>query len=71
MDQNQRRARQINMRKGRPLPRPSRVPDAVFADLDSIDAATDDPGIRAAVARIRAALNGDEQPAAAQQPKEA
>jgi hypothetical protein len=66
MDQNQRRARIINMRKGKPLPHirtaPAPVPDAVFADLDAIDAATEDPTIRAATARIRAALDGGEQP---------
>lgn len=58
MDQNQRRARIINMRKGQPLPhlRTSPVPDKVLADLDAIDAATQDPTIRAATARIRAAL---------------
>ena len=66
MDQNQRRARIINMRKGKPLPyiRTAPVPDAVFADLDAIDAATEDPTIRAATARIRAALDGGEQPTA-------
>jgi hypothetical protein len=60
MDQNQRRARQINMRKTPPLPRirTAPVPDSVHADLNAIDAATDDPAIRAATARIRAALGG-------------
>lgn len=59
MDQNQRRARIINMRKGKPLPRirTAPVPDAVFADLDAIDASTENPATRAATARIRAALN--------------
>lgn len=58
MDQNQRRARIINMRQGKPLPRirTAPVPDTVLADLDAIDAATDNPTIRAATARIRAAL---------------
>lgn len=59
MDQNQRRARQINMRKGKPLPhiRTAPVPDTVLTDLDAIDAATEDPTIHAATARIRAALD--------------
>lgn len=59
MDQNHRRARIINMRKTPPLPRirTAPVPDTVLADLDAIDAATDDPAIHAATARIRAALN--------------
>jgi len=56
MDQNQRRARVIGMRKGRPLPS-RRVPDSVFADLDAIDTATDGLTIHAATARIRAALD--------------
>lgn len=60
MDQNQRRARITNMRKGQPLPRTrtTPVPDSVHADLDAIDAATDNPTIRAATARIRATLDG-------------
>jgi hypothetical protein len=59
MDQNQRRARIINMRKAKPLPhiRTAPVPDTVHADLDAIDTATDDPTIHAATARIRAALD--------------
>lgn len=58
MDQHHRRARVIAMRKGQPLrrPRTAAVPDSVFADLDQIDEATDDPAIRAATSRIRAAL---------------
>ena len=66
MDQNQRRARVIGMRKGQPLPRTRtvRVPDTVLADLDAIDAATDDPTIHAATARIRAALDEPQPPTA-------
>lgn len=58
MDQHQRRARIINMRKGKPLPhiRTAPVPDTVFADLDFIDTTTENPAIHAATARIRAAL---------------
>lgn len=68
MNQNQRRARIISMRKGQPLPRirAARVPDTVLTDLDAIDAATDDPAIHAATARIRAALDGAEQQPAAE-----
>lgn len=64
MDQNQRRARIINMRKAHPIPhiRTAPAPDTVLADLDAIDAATEDPAIRAATARIRAALDGTGQP---------
>lgn len=64
MNQNQRRASQMNMRKGRPLPhiRTARVPETVAVDLDAIDAATEDPAIHAATARIRAALDSVEQP---------
>lgn len=64
MDQNQRRARQIAMRKGRPLPRTrtTRVPETVLTDLDAIDVATDNPAIHAATTRIRAALDSTEQP---------
>lgn len=60
MDQNQRRARIINMRKAKPIPhiRTASVPDTVLADLDTIDAATENPTIHAATARIRAALDG-------------
>lgn len=66
MDQNQHRARQIAMRKGKPLPhiRTTPVPATVAADLDAIDAATDNPAILAATARIRAALNDAEPPTA-------
>lgn len=58
MDQHKRRARVIAMRKGQPPRRraPAAVPDSVIADLDRIDAATDDPAVRAATSRIRAAL---------------
>ncbi|WP_435597097.1 hypothetical protein [Streptomyces anulatus] len=59
MDQNQRRARIANMRKApgyRPTPRPRPTPDSVYTDLDTIDAATTNPAIHAATARIRAAL---------------
>lgn len=63
MDQNQRRARVINMRQGKPLPhlRTRPVPATVLADLDAIDAATQDPIIHTATARIRAALDGTTQ----------
>ncbi|MDT0386055.1 hypothetical protein [Streptomyces dubilierae] len=37
------------------------MPDTVLADLDAIDAATDDPTVHAATARIRAAPGGTEQ----------
>lgn len=59
MDQNQRRARIINMRKGRPLPhiRTASISSSIFADLNAVEAATDDPAVHAATARIRAALN--------------
>ncbi|MFF9568474.1 hypothetical protein [Streptomyces sp. NPDC014685] len=59
MDRTQRAARYINMRKTPPTPRIRRapVPESVLADLDTIDAATDNPVIRAATARIRAALD--------------
>jgi hypothetical protein len=59
MDRTQRAARIINMRKGQPLRRirPAQIPDSIHTDLDAIDAATDDPTIHAATARIRAALN--------------
>jgi hypothetical protein len=58
MDRTQRAARIINMRKGRPLPhiRAAPIPESVHADLDTIDAATNDPAIHAATARIRTAL---------------
>ncbi|MFB7029652.1 MULTISPECIES: hypothetical protein [unclassified Streptomyces] len=62
MDRTQRAARIINMRKGRPgprAPRPARSLESVLADLDVIDAATTDPVVREATARIRVAL---EQP---------
>ncbi|MEU0098209.1 hypothetical protein [Streptomyces sp. NPDC006267] len=63
MNQNQRRARAINARKSNPLPhlRTAPTPATVLADLDTIDAATTDPTIHAATARIRAALT-DEPP---------
>jgi hypothetical protein len=63
VDQNQRRARIINMRKTPPTPRvrTARVPDTVLADLDAIDAATDNPTIHAATTRIRTALKGNDR----------
>lgn len=58
MDRTQRAARLINMRKALPLRtlRTTPVPETVLADLDLIDAATTDPAIREATARIRVAL---------------
>ncbi|MFF7270240.1 hypothetical protein [Streptomyces cyaneofuscatus] len=59
MNPNQRRARAINDRKSRPLPRlrTTPTPESVLADLDLIDASTDNPDIHAATTRIRAALD--------------
>jgi hypothetical protein len=44
MDQNQRRARVIAMRKSKPLPhiRTAPVPDAVFAALDGTEQPTEE-----------------------------
>ncbi|MFJ6659687.1 hypothetical protein ACIQNG_25540 [Streptomyces sp. NPDC091377] len=65
MNQHERRARAITMRKGQPLRRTRTVPvpNTVVADLDAIDTATEDPAIHAATARIRAALTDTETPA--------
>ncbi|MFD8919418.1 hypothetical protein ACFV0Y_16565 [Streptomyces sp. NPDC059569] len=63
MDRNHRIARNINMRNQQP-PRGRRgnlLPATIRAECDVIDAATNDPAIHAATARIRAAL-GDDQP---------
>lgn len=59
MDANQRRARLAAQRQApgyRPTPRPRPTPDSVYTDLDTIDAATTNPTIHAATARIRAVL---------------
>ncbi|MFD8956325.1 hypothetical protein ACFXKH_35885 [Streptomyces caelestis] len=59
MNQQQRRARLAMQRQAAPYPTRTRtrpVPDSVHTDLDAIDAATTDPAIHAATARIRAAL---------------
>ncbi|THA29222.1 hypothetical protein E6R18_25285 [Streptomyces sp. A1277] len=56
MSRDQRVARAINARKAKPIPPPRPTPASVQTDLDTIDAATNDPTIHAATARIRAAL---------------
>ncbi|MFE5828677.1 hypothetical protein ACFQ8W_00145 [Streptomyces sp. NPDC056508] len=58
MNRDQRAARIINMRQGRSLPgrRLGNLPAEILPDLDTIDAATTDPVVHAATARIRAAL---------------
>ncbi|MFJ2676358.1 hypothetical protein [Streptomyces sp. NPDC087525] len=62
MDRNHRIARNINMRnqqrpRGR---RSSLLPATILAECDAIDAATSDPAIHEATARIRAALRDDQ-----------
>ncbi|MEV7112369.1 hypothetical protein [Streptomyces anulatus] len=59
MDARKRRARLAIQRQApgyRPTPRPRPTPESVYTDLDTIDAATTDPTIHAATARIRTAL---------------
>ncbi|MFB6943211.1 hypothetical protein ACFWGL_17045 [Streptomyces sp. NPDC060286] len=70
MDRAHRAARLRELRKAPRAPRIRRapVPETVWSDLDGIDAATTDPTIRAATARIRAALGGDEQPTTKETP---
>ncbi|MER6098386.1 hypothetical protein ABT154_21510 [Streptomyces sp. NPDC001728] len=74
MDKHQRRARAIRLRQENPLPhrRLGNLHEKILPDLDAIDAATTDPVVRAATARIRATLGPrPDTPCAATQPDSA